>query len=415
MEETNQLPFWTQLLRLEGFQVVHVRRDTPADPIRLTITPSHPVGVCPACHRSCATIHRRSECDPVRDLPFGPQAVELVIRTYQFSCRKCQRFFTPAATVFAPGAHATERFLEHAARLIRCSDVANAAAFYGVPEKTLERWYYEYVERQRQAAPTAARPITQVGIDELQLTHGSGEYVAVITDHTNERVLEVLKSRSKDAVRAYLRQGLVSGLLARVVEVTTDMWDGYVEAAREVFGPGVRVTIDRFHVMKNFQDHLTAARREIQRSLPKDEAKALKGTRWLWLTNRENLTQEERDELAVLREQYPLLRDLLDQRERFRAVFEDPTIRTAAAGAQALRQWIAQARGLGLKALDAFCKTLEHWLDKVANYFVNRASNGRAEGFNHGIRSILWRAFGMFNFEHFRLRVLDRFGRPKPC
>jgi transposase len=110
-----------------------------------------------------------------------------------------------------------------------------------------------------------------------------------------------------------------------------------------------------------------------------------------------------------------LLRDLLDQRERFRAVFEDPTIRTAAAGAHALRQWIAQARGLGLKALDAFCQTLEHWLEKVANYFVNRASNGRAEGFNPGIRSILWRAFGMFNFEHFRLRVLDRFGRPKPC
>jgi transposase len=149
--------------------------------------------------------------------------------------------------------------------------------------------------------------------------------------------------------------------------------------------------------------------------LPQDEAKSLKGTRWLWLTNRENLTQEERDEVAVLREQYPLLRDLLDQRERFPALFEDPTIRPAAAGAQALRRWIAQARDLGLKALDAFCKTLEHWLDKVANYFVNRASNGRAEGFNHGIRPILWRAFGMFNFEHFRLRVLDRFGRPKPC
>jgi transposase len=415
MTEKDHLEFWTRLLHLESFQVVHVRTDTPADPIRLTVTPNVPLGVCPHCHRSCATVHRRSESDPVRDLPFGPQAVELVIRVYQFSCPKCQRFFTPVPTAFVPGAHATERFLEQAARLIRCSDLANAAAFYGVPEKTLERWYYDYVERQRQTPPIAPRPIAQLGIDELQLAHGSGEYVAVITDHTNERVLEVLKSRSKDAVRAYLRQGRASGLLARVVEVTTDMWDGYVEAAREVFGEGVRVTIDRFHVMKNFQDHLTAARREIQRALPKEEAQALKGTRWLWLTNRENLTGEGRAELAVLREQYPLLRDLLDQRERFRALFEDPTIRTARAGAQALRGWIAQARELGLKALDAFCKTLEHWQDKIANYFVNRASNGRAEGFNHGIRSILWRAFGMFNFEHFRLRVLDRFGRPKVC
>src|SRR6202162_446988 len=415
MTEKDQLEFWTQLLHLDGFQVVHVRKDTPADPIRLTLTPNLPLGVCPECHRSCATIHRHSESEPVRDLPFGPQTVELVVRVYQFSCPKCQRFFTPSSTVFVPGAHATERFLEQAARLIRCSDVANAAALCGVPEKTLERWYYEYVERQCQTPPAAPRPITQLGIDELQLTHGSGEYVAVITDHTNERVLEVLKNRSKEAVRAYLRQGRASGLLAQVVEVTTDMWDGYVEAVREVFGEAVRVTIDRFHVMKNFQDHLTAARREIQRSLPKEEAKALKGTRWLWLKNQENLTREQLAELAALEGQFPLVKDLVDQRERFRAVFEDPTIRTAAAGAQALRRWMAQARALGLKALDAFCKTLDNWLDLIANYFVNRASNGRAEGFNHGLRSILWRAFGMFNFEHFRLRVLDRFGRPKPC
>jgi transposase len=415
MDQQAQLQFWTQLLHLDGFQVVHLRQDTPADPIRLTLIPTVPVGLCPQCHCSCDSIHRRTESDPVRDLPFGPQAVELVLRVYQYCCPACQRFFTPALAVFAPGAHATERFLEQAARLIRCSDVANAAAFFGVPEKTLERWYYDYVERQRATPPTAGKPIKRIGIDELQFTRGAGQYVAVIVDHTNERVLEVLKTRKKEAVRDYLRQHRATGLLAEVVEVTTDMWGGYVEAAREAFGDGVRITIDRFHVMQNFQGHLTAARREIQRSLPEEAAKALKGTRWLWLTNRENLTEGAREELAALKEQFPLLKDLSDQRERLRDLFEDPTVRTAATGAALLREWMAQARGLGLKALDGFCRTLETWLDRIANYFVNRGSNGRAEGYNHGLRSILWRAFGMFNFEHFRLRVLDRFGRPKLC
>ena len=415
MNENDQLHYWTQLLRLDGFQVVHLRHDTPADPIRLTLIPTTALGVCPHCHHCCDAIHRRSESDRVRDLPFGPQAVELVIRTYQFSCPDCHCFFTPSSPVFAAGAHATERFLEQAARLIRFSDSTNAAAFFGVPEKTLERWYYDFVERQRQSPPITAKPIKQIGIDELKFTHGSGQFVAVIVDHTNERVLEVLKNRSKEAVRDYLQQNQVQGLLAQVIEVTTDMWEGYVEAAREVFGERVRITIDRFHVLKNFQDHLTAARREIQRSLPKEEAKALKGTRWLWLTNQENLTREELAELLALKEQFPLLKDLSEQRERLRALFEDPTIRTAAVGVQALRAWMVQARRLGLKALDVFCTTLENWLDRIANYFVSRASNGRTEGFNHGLRSILWRAFGMFNFEHFRLRVLDRFGRPKLC
>jgi hypothetical protein len=47
--------------------------------------------------------------------------------------------------------------------------VANAAAFFGIPAKTLERWYYDYVECQRTATAAAAQPIRSLGIDELSL------------------------------------------------------------------------------------------------------------------------------------------------------------------------------------------------------------------------------------------------------
>lgn len=232
-------------------------------------------------------------------------------------------------------------------------------------------------------------------------------------DHTNRRVLEILENREKASVSAYLKAGQASGLFAHLEEVTTDMWDGYVTAVRDVFGDTVRVTIDRFHVMKNFQEQLTDARRQIQRELAKDEAQALKGTRWLWVTNWENLNAQQQAELTQLKERFPRLRALVDYRETLRQLFEDRTITDAATGTARLKTWIAAARQAGLKGLDAFCRTLENWLDKIANYFVNRASNGRTEGFNHGLRSILWRAFGMTNFVHFRLRVLDRFGRPQ--
>jgi transposase len=197
-----------------------------------------------------------------------------------------------------------------------------------------------------------------------------------------------------------------------VEEVTTDMWEGYVNAAQEVFGPTIRVTIDRFHVAKNFQEQLTEARRQIQRSLPKEQAKELKGTRWLWQTNPENLTAEQLGQLEALKERFPRLKELVGQRESLRAIFEDQGIKDAPSGASRLRAWMEQAGRLSLAGLDAFCKTLTRWLDQIANYFVTRSSNGRTEGFNHALRSVLWRAFGMRNFQHFRLRVLDRFGRP---
>lgn len=232
----------------------------------------------------------------------------------------------------------------------------------------------------------------------------------MIVDHDNERVLEVLENRDKSTVWAYLRQAQQEGLLSQVEEVTTDMWDAYVEAAREAFGDQVAITIDRFHVMKNFQECLTAARRELQRQLSDEQREQLKGSRWLWVTNPENLTPEKRRELEVLKKEFPSLGELADQREKLRAIFNDRNIASPAEGRKQLEAWMGQVQELGLVALNKFCKTLGNWMEKIANYFRSRSSNGRTEGLNHGLRAILWRAFGMASFKNFRLRVLHCFG-----
>jgi transposase len=232
----------------------------------------------------------------------------------------------------------------------------------------------------------------------------------VIIDHDNHRVLEVLEDREKTTVLAYLTKAKQEGLLSQVTEVTTDMWDGYVTAAYEAFGEHVIVTIDRFHVMKNFQECLTGARRELQKKLSEADREELKGSRWLWVTNWENLSAEQQQQLEALKKRFPELGKLADQREALRGLFNDAKIENPAAGRQRLQAWLEQARTLGLVALNKFFKTLTNWMDKIANYFHSRSSNGRTEGFNRGLRTILWRACGMINFENFRLRVLHCFG-----
>ena len=237
--------------------------------------------------------------------------------------------------------------------------------------------------------------------------------MAVIIDHTNRRVLDVLENREQKTVTEFLQKAHQSGLLKDVTEVTTDMWDAYVNAAKAAFGENVSVVVDRFHVVKNLQERLTAARRLIQKELPEDDRKLLKGSRWLWCKNQENLSTEERAELQTLREKFPQLARLADQRESLRALFEDRSITTSEMAQERLNEWLTAARSLQLKPLDAFCQTVENWLPMIANYFTNRSSNGPTEGFNRGFRTILWQAFGMTNFRHFRLRILDRFNQPQ--
>jgi transposase len=175
MSEQASLNLWTKQVRLEGYKVVSERRDTPSDPVRLTLVATAEIALCPDCSRPSGSVHRRTDSDPIRDLPHGVQAVELVFRSVQFRCEDCESFFTPACPHVASGTHATERFLEQAARLIRMADVANAAAFLGVPQKTLSRWYYDYVQRQLDKPKGQdLKPIKSLGIDELSLKKGTG-------------------------------------------------------------------------------------------------------------------------------------------------------------------------------------------------------------------------------------------------
>jgi transposase len=406
---TPTFAFWTQLLDLADYEVVYCQKESDLQRYRITVAPKHRLGVCPHCGKVSDTIHQTRTREHIKDLSIGKESVELNVRVLQFEC-VCGQHFTPAIPLLAEGAHATERFLERAAQLIRTSDVANAAAFLGVPERTLGDWYYDYLQRRPHPGGQQPKPVRRLGIDELSLRKKQQHYVAVIVDHDNQRVLEVLESREKASVLAYLQKAKRQGLLTQVEEVTTDMWDAYVEAAREAFGDKVAITIDRFHVMKNFQECLTGARRELQRQLSDPERDQLKGSRWLWVTNPENLTREQQQQLQAFKKAFPSLGQLADQREALRTIFEDRSIASPVEGRKRLQAWLEQAQGLGLTALNRFCKTLSNWLDKIANYFRSRGSNGRTEGLNHGLRAILWRAFGMANFHNFRLRVLHCFG-----
>lgn len=165
--------FWTGVLSLEGFEVVHQQHDAAQKVWRFTVVPTLAAGVCRECGQLSTDRHQTRDRERIHDLPIGDSRVELRVRTFQYRCAACQRCFTPPCAPLAEGTHATERFLERCAQLIRTGDVRNTAAFFGLPEKTLERWYYDFLER-RQTEPAPAEPIHSIGIDELALKKGGG-------------------------------------------------------------------------------------------------------------------------------------------------------------------------------------------------------------------------------------------------
>ena len=169
MCETSQLVVWTVALNLSGYEVSHCAEDGIDGVLRLSVVATQIVELCPDCGRPCDSWHQKRWLENILDLPLGGRLVCLKVRVFQYQCEHCGRTWTPHSPIVAEGTWATARLVARAAELVRRSDVANAAAFFGIPEKTLERWYYDYVECQRTVTDATAQPIRSLGIDELSL------------------------------------------------------------------------------------------------------------------------------------------------------------------------------------------------------------------------------------------------------
>jgi transposase len=159
---------YTRLLGLADFEVVDVVEDPERKQRRLTLVPRVLLALCPHCDGVCDERHECHQWE-VKDLPMGNMATILLVRFWQFRCPACDKFFTPHYAAIAPGVHATERLLERMAEMVGFSDIRNTAGFFGMPEKTLEGWYYEFLERKRERQAQGVKPVRSLGIDELSL------------------------------------------------------------------------------------------------------------------------------------------------------------------------------------------------------------------------------------------------------
>ena len=64
---------------------------------------------------------------------------------------------------------------------------------------------------------------------------------------------------------------------------------------------------------------------------------------------------------------------------------------------------LALSKVPGLKSLR---KTLLKWIDEILNYFENKLTNARTEGFNNVAKQVQKRAYGYKNFNNYRLKLL---------
>lgn len=389
----------THLLNLPGMVVTSMEYDAHLDYLTLFCEHAHQVAICPACGTLSQHIHqyRRRR---VRDLALSGHPCYLEFPSRRFKCQPCGRPFSEVLPWLARGARLTQRYATYLFSQCRGSTLQLVSSRERLGYKTVEALYYRFAEGR--AAKTGVEGLRRLGIDEIALKKRQDQYVLVLSDLQARRVITVLPDRSKETLEAYLASWTPQAR-AQVEVVALDLWQPYHLAVGALL-PQAQIVGDRFHVMKNLNDQVTAARREIQRSLPEAERIHLKGCRWVLVKNEADLTEAEQAKLAAVGQAVPALLELHRLKEDFRTIFETAASRECAA--VELEAWITKAEQSGLKRLTKFVATLRNWWDVILNYFHDHVTSGFVEGMNNKLKLIKRAGFGYRNFEHFRLRVL---------
>jgi transposase len=320
-----------------------------------------------------------------RDLAMREHVVELVYAPYRVRCRHCglrvER--VPWADKWQRVTHALARAVAVLARVLDWTSVAThfrlnwktvaavveGAVLWGLAHR---RW----------------SPLHVLGVDEVSRRKGQ-QYLTIVYDLDRGRVVWVGRDRTA-ATMARFFAWLGRRRARSIHTVCCDMWAVYIDAIQTHL-PEATIVFDRFHLSQHLSRAVDYVRRRTWRQMAGREKVEFKRTRFLWLTNPENLRREERARLsALLRLNSPIVKAYL-LKEDLRRFWD---YRRTAWAAGHLRQWLWRASHSRLEPFQKLAQMLRTHFDGVLAWTRIRVTNGALEGMNNKVKVISHRAYG---------------------
>jgi transposase len=335
-----------------------------------------------------------------RTLPIGLKPTFVTLDVARVWCPVCDGVRQVKVGFADPKKRYTRSFERYALELSRHMTIKDVAEHLQVSWDTIKDMQASNL--QRRFGKPKLHNLKQIAIDEIAVAKGQ-RYLTVVLNLLSGVVVFVGDGKGAEALEPFWKR--LRRARAKIKAVATDMSAAYIRAVRDNL-PGAVHVFDHFHVIKLFNEKLSAFRRELyHQACSEEERKILKGTRWLLLKNPENL-DEGRDELERLKEALRLNEPLAVAyylKEDLRQIWSQPNKRSAR---KVLRDWLARARASGIRMLKQFADTLEEHQEGILNYYEYPISTGPLEGINNKIKTMKRQAYGFRDQAFFKLKIL---------
>ena len=213
-------------------------------------------------------------------------------------------------------------------------DVAHNLEMSWNTVKNIEKVYLE----KHFSKPDLSK-VRHIAIDEFAVSKGH-VYMTVVMDLDTTRVLYVGEGRSQESLHKFWKR--IRKKKVTIEAVAMDMWPAYIASVME-HCPGADIVFDHFHIVKMLNQKLD----EIRRDLYRDETEynkrdLIKGTRWLLLRNKDNLTDKAKERLEEALTINKPLASVYYLKEELKLLWRQVSLEKAL---EFLELWVAKAYG----------------------------------------------------------------------
>ena len=398
----------TELLNIQGIKVTQMSQ-LPGIGIILQVESIHKESHCHHCGTKSNRLHQNHRY-VVKDLSWGEKPVFLEINRRQFKCKKCGKPFSEKLDFVSNRRTYTKRLANTIIKSVLSSDIQSVAKQGVVTTEEIERMLSD-ASRELSSKPSGLK---KLGIDEIALIKGQGNYCAVLIDLETSKLITILKGRTQEEIEPILNSW-GSEVLEEIEEVSIDLWNGYKTLVKKLM-PNAQVVADRFHVMVQVNKELDTERKRERRQIIEGSKKTksvkemadyqerldgINGSKYSLLKNEEGLNEKQKLKLISVTKMCPKIAKMHKLKEKFREIFENKKT-----------DWFRGLLRIGLwqkRAKEYFpesVKTITNWLNEIIAYFDNRTTSGVVEGINNKLKLIKRSAYGFRNFENYKNRCL---------
>jgi len=350
----------------------------------------------------------------LRHLPILGRKTIIEILPRRGRCEHCDGNPTTTQTLdwYEANSKMTKPYEQHLLFELVNSTVADVSRREEVDYHTIERLIDRYIETKTDFSDIVALGI--LGFDEISLKKGYRDFVTLVTYRMNEevRILGVIKGREKADVVQFLK-GIPKRLRKTVVVACCDLYEGYMNAIKEVFKGKVPIVADRFHVRRLYRKSLVALRKvelaKLKKSLSQKQYEQLKPAIALLRKHKDYFSKDEKKVLDSLFELSPKLKQGYQFSRELSGLFDSEV--TPEVAKAKLADWIARVNDSELTCFNTFIKTLIKFEESICNYFINRYSSGFVEGFNNKVKVLKRRCYGLSDVTRlFQRLIIDNLG-----